>query len=315
MTYLHKPLLPILLALLLLGSGMGQPNIVVSIHPWYDLVRQIAGEEANIVRILPAGASPHTFEPRPSQIRDIAAADLVVMNGGIGVDEWLLRLVTASGNPRPPLQIMEYLDEAALEEDDHHHEHDHEQEHAHEHGYLNPHVWLDPHFAAEAVQLIVAALVEIDPENEALYRENGEQLRASLDELDREIATTLEGVAGEAFVPFHNAWPYFARRYGLDLIVEIEPFPGREPSPAYLANAISLIRESGARAIFTEPQLPERPAQVVAESAGIPLFIIDPIGGTEGVETHQQLLRSNARIIANALSGGQAGDQGTPGDT
>jgi zinc transport system substrate-binding protein len=84
-------------------------------------------------------------------------------------------------------------------------------------------------------------------------------------------------------------------------IVEIEPFPGSEPSPAYLREALRLIRASGAVAIFSEAQLERRPAEVVAAEAGVELHELDPLGGFTGRDRYQDLLRFNAVVIAAAL--------------
>ena len=153
-----------------------------------------------------------------------------------------------------------------------------------------------------AVPLFAEALSTLEPANADSYNANAEQLIAELDTLDTEIKEILEPVRGAAFVPFHNAWPYFAERYELDLIVEIEPAPGREPSPAYIAEALELIVESGAKAVFSEVQLPARPAEVVADNAGVELYFLDPIGGSEETSTYADLLRFNARTIADALA-------------
>ena len=116
----------------------------------------------------------------------------------------------------------------------------------------------------------------------------------------------LEPLQGAAFVPFHDAWPYFARRFGLNLVVEIEPAPGREPSPAYIADALSLIKGSGAKAIFSEARVTQAaPAEVVAESAGLPLYILDPLGGGEETQSYADLMRYNARTLVTALGRAQ----------
>jgi zinc transport system substrate-binding protein len=330
--------------LLLLGLSAARPTVITSIHPLFDLTRQVAGEHAEVVRLLPPGLSPHTFDPAPRDVARIAQADLIVMNGGYGIDDWLLGLIEASGSAAPIVNLFEALDFDPVEtdhdhehghegephdhgedhhdndhrdhehesdhahgedhlEDDHDHAHgeDHDDWHDHAHGPVNSHLWLDPVLMAQAVPLIAEALSEVDPENADAYVANAERLVAELEALDRELRETLAPLQGEAFVPFHDAWPYFARRYGLDLVVEIEPFPGREPSPAYLRYALGEIEASGARAIFTEPQLSRRPAEVVAESAGLPLYTMDPVGGTAETESYADLLRFNARVLLEAL--------------
>lgn len=301
-----------LLALCTTFAWAQQPTIITSIHPYYALVQEIAGDNAEVIRMLPPGASPHTFDPTPRDVAQLSDADLIVLNGGL--DEWLLDLVEASGVSAEAFEVVSELDfEPAGEEhaegeegEEAHAEESGEnsdEEHAHEHSGVNPHVWLDPTLMAETVPLLVDRLAEVDPENAAAYQANGEQLVADLNALDAELQEVMEPLQGAAFVPFHDAWPYFARHFGLDLIVEIEPSPGREPSPAYIADALSLIEGSGADAIFSEVQLAPRPAEVVAESAGLPLYILDPLGGGAETGTYAELLRYNVGVLQEALGG------------
>ena len=280
------------------GCAFAQPTVITSIEPYYDLVRQIAGDDASVVRLLPPGVSPHTFDPTPKDVAQVAGADLVVLNGGL--DEWLVGMVEASGTKAAVLEAVAEITFGPLEGDEH--EEDTQGESgAHGHAGVNPHIWLDPTLMAEFVPVIVSHLSDLDPEHADAYQERGAALVDNLTALDKELSDTLAGVEGAPFVPFHDAWPYFARRYGLDLVVEIEPAPGREPSTRYIAEALEMIRESGAKAVFSERQLPPRPAEVVAENAGVALVTLDPLGGGNETETYQAMMRSNARAIADAL--------------
>jgi ABC-type Zn uptake system ZnuABC Zn-binding protein ZnuA len=284
------------LALASLALASARPTVVVSIHPLYDLVRQVVGEAGDVERMLPIGASPHVFDPTPRDVARVADADLVVTVGAI--DAWLRDLLEAAGGDAVRLELLE-LDamRAALEADFP----DLKPDDARSVLAWNAHVWLDPRTMAVALPAIAEALAAVDPANAAGYAARAEALAADLRALDAELAATLAPVRGAPFVPFHDAWPYFAARYGLDLVVEIEPFPGREPSPAYLAMALGLIRESGAAAIFSEAQLNRRPAEVVADEAGVALFELDPIGGVAGREGYQELLRWNAAVLLEGL--------------
>lgn len=283
-------------AMLLATAGFARPSVVVSIHPLYDLVRQVAGDDADVVRILPVGASPDVFDPTPRDVARVARADLAITVGGI--DRWLRDLLDAAGGGAVRLELLalpavqELLardfpelvptDGAAVLA-------------------WNAHVWLDPRTVATALPDLATALAAVDPEHAEGYRARAATLADELAALDAELAATLAPVAGVAFVPFHDAWPYFAARYGLDLVVAIEPFPGREPSPAYLAMTLRLVAESGARAIFWEVQLDRRPAQVVADEAGVALYELDPLGGAGDRQTYQDLLRWNARVLLEGL--------------
>ncbi len=278
------------------AASFARPSVVVSIHPLYDLVRQVAGDDADVVRILPVGASPHVFDPTPRDVARLARADLAITVGGI--DLWLRDLLDAAGGGAERLELLalpavqELLarDFPDLAPDD---------------GAAvlawNAHVWLDPRTVVAALPELAAALAALDPDHAEGYRARAEALADDLVALDAELAAHLAPIAGAAFVPFHDAWPYFAARYGLDLVVEIEPFPGREPSPSYLAMALRLVADSGARAIFSETQLNRRPAQVVADEAGVALFELDPLGGAADRTTYQELLRWNARVLLEGL--------------
>ena len=294
---LHR-LLASCLVLALLGGAAARPNVVVSIHPLYDLVRQIAGDDADVVRVLAPGASPHTFDPTPRDVARIVAADLVVMNGGL--DLWLRNLVEASGARAPMLELIgleavravlaeSFPDLVARDAGG-----------GAVYGF-NAHVWLDPLVMAAAVPELARALADADGAAADRYLARAAALVADLEALHEELAAGLAPLAGAAFVPFHDAWPYFAARYGLDLVVEIEPFPGREPSPAYLRTALAQIRESGARVVFGEAQLERRPAEVVADEAGVALAILDPLGGLPERESYQELLRWNAAVLLESL--------------
>jgi len=299
-------------------------RVVVSIHPYADLARQIAGDAADVVTLLPSGASPHAYDPSPSQATALARADVVVMNGGI--DAWLARLVEATAPDAHRLTILETIAFEPVEAQDHDdHEPDHEEPGASganssgEGGasaqgadatartdllYVNPHVWLDPTLAAQAVTAMAETFAAVVPGSAATFRANAEALVEDLMVLDTELAEILAPARGAPFVPFHDAWPYFAQRYGLEVVVTLEPFPGREPSPRYVADAVALVRAAGAAAVFGERQLNPRPAEVVAESAGVMLVVLDPIGGAPGPERYQDLMRENARKIADALAPG-----------
>jgi zinc transport system substrate-binding protein len=292
-----------LILVMLLGTFVSaQPNIVVSIHPYFDIVRQIAGETANVTRMLPVGASPHTFDPSPRDLRRIAEADLVIVNGGYGIDSWLLRLIDATGTQVPVINIFDALDFTNTRAEFYTFDEAQLDRPVDAYAAVNSHLWLDPVLMMQIVPILVESIAEADPDHAETYRARGEALIAELDALHQELTEIMAPIRGAAFVPFHDAWPYFAERYGLDLIVEIEPFPGREPTPAYLQYALGLIEGSDAQAIFTEPQLSRRPAEVVAENAGLPLYMIDPLGGTPETDSYQELMRHNAQVLVEALA-------------
>lgn len=287
-------------AALLLGfAGAQVPSVVVTIHPLFALVREIAGDDATVTRLLPPGVSPHTYDPSPGDLRRIAQADLVVMNGGL--DLWAKKLLDASGGGAASLELTELPEVQAFVR---------EQFPGEvavgatgEVVAMNPHLWLTPTVMAVALPAVAEALAASAPERAEGYRARAAELQARLADLDAELRVLLAPTAGAPFVPFHDAWPYFATTYGLDLVVEIEPYPGREPSPAYLKEALELVNDSGATAIFSESQLNRRPAEVLAAEAGVSLFELDPLGGVAGREGYEDLLLWNAHVLLAAFGG------------
>ncbi|MDZ7707179.1 MAG: metal ABC transporter substrate-binding protein [Trueperaceae bacterium] len=321
----------ILVVLGLAVSAHAQPRVVVSIEPYRDAVQRLLGDDATVEVLLPPGASPHAYDPTPRQVAGLADADLVIVNGGL--DGWVLAMVDALGGDVPVFVAIESLPLSELVAGDHEHDHDHaddeqrrradedhadeehadeehaDEEHAEEdradvpasYGDVNPHVWLDPGHMRTIVAAIAERLSELDPARADAIAQRSATYLAELDALDTEIARTLAPVAGAPFVPFHDAWPYFAAHFGLDLIVEIEPFPGREPTARELADAIDTIQRAGAAAVFSEVQLAERAARVLADEAGVRLGVLDPIGGAPGRRSYAELLRYNAAVILEAL--------------
>jgi len=344
---LHRAswILIVLGALALAGLALAQPRIVVSIPPYEDAVRRLAGDAAIVDVLLPAGASPHAFDPTPRDVARLDGADLIVVNGVL--DDWVLELVEALGREPSVFVALEALPPDALllgghdhdhehengEEEGHEHEHgeaehgeedEHADEHEHEHSEAehdeaehqdpvdrdahadlrdaNPHVWLDPVRMRTVVAALAERLAAVRPGEAEAVAGRAEAYDAELAALTEELEARLAPVEGAAFVPFHDAWPYFAERFGLDLVVEIEPFPGREPSARALAEALEAVDASGARAIFNEAQLDDRPARVLADEAGVRLATLDPLGGVPERRTYAELLRFNAQAILDALA-------------
>lgn len=286
-------------------------RVTVSLAPYASIVEEIGGDNVSVTTLLPPGASPHVFDPTPSQAAGLASSDLIVMNGGL--DAWLDRLVAAAA---PSASVLVITQSIAFTPEADEHDHEHDDDHAEDDAAAdadaadpatadpataNPHIWLDPLLMREAAAVIAAELARLDPNNATAYEAGLARVQEELTALDEEVAALLKSVEGAPFVPFHDAWPYFAQRYGLDLVLSLEPFPGREPSPKYVAEAVAAVKATGAKAVFAERQLNPRSAEVVAESAGVAVAVLDPIGGAPGPTDYAELLRYNARIILENL--------------
>ncbi|MBO4712086.1 zinc ABC transporter substrate-binding protein [bacterium] len=163
-----------------------------------------------------------------------------------------------------------------------------EEEHHHHHGkppfppmpghfpeMHDPHVWLDPMNLIVMTDNTVAELSEVDPDNAAFYRENGEALKAEIKKVNDEVAAQLKDVEGKSFVVHHPAFGYFAERFGLKQVpLEIE---GKEPGAVDMAKVVDFIKKNNAKAVFMQAQIPDSVIKSVAEETKVRVITLDPL--------------------------------------
>lgn len=276
-----------------------RPKVAVSIFPLYDVAHRVAGDRFEVLCVLPPGRTEHSYDPGP---REVARFSETVLAIGVGLelDAWLQRIVHSASPSARVLELGPGLDPRRMSAPevgvlDHAHGHDHA------HGGADPHFWLDPRRMERAVDAMVEAFVELDPEGAAELRARGETEKAALRELDAAIEAAARRWRKREIVTFHGSFGYFAERYGLRIVAVVEPFPGREPSPRYVREVVAALRREDAAALFYEPQLDPRPARVIAREAGRPIFELDPIGGGPGRESYEALLRYDVSVLDEAL--------------
>ncbi len=278
----------------------GRPVVVATIFPLADFVKNVAGDRVEVVTLLPAGASPHTYEPVPGDIRALAGAMLLVVNGA-GLDYWVEGLKSAAEADLPVLDTSAALarEGLLLSLDEHGHEGE-----ADGHGGVNPHYWLDPVLAERQVEAIAAALSAADPDGSDFYRENAAAYAASLRSLDEETRARTQSFSQREFIAFHPAWTYFARRYGLVEAAVVQEAPGKDPSPDYIRHVIDLARSLKVKAVFAEPQFNPGAAASIARDSGAQVLLVDPIGGPglEGRDSYLALMRYNVGQMAEAMA-------------
>lgn len=264
----------------------GKIEVVATITPLAYFVKEIGGEKVSVELLLPPGASPHTYELTPSQMRKISEASLIVMNG-VGLELWIEKAFKegVKGLVVDASKGIEVLEKAA---------------HA-EHPFGNPHVWLDPIRAIVQVKNIRDGLIRVDPGGKDLYEKRAEELIRKLRELDLEISSTVKGFRKKAFVALHPAWSYFAKRYGLSQIASIEKVPGREPSPSEISKIIEEMRRTGTDIVFSEPQLPRKAADLLAEEVNAKVIVLDPLGSTVPGGSYFEMMRRNLSLMSSAM--------------
>ncbi len=264
-----------LLAVALVACGRSaapaapRPQVVTSFFPLYDFARAVAGEDFEVLCLVPAGGDPHNVDATPEMARTVAeAASIVTL--GLGMDEWLGRMAAASGRPfvvagdglTTRTVGTAALSEFATEKPDP--------------SEIDPHVWLDPVLARTLVERIAADLMRARPERREAIEARAETLKAELARLDGEFSAGLAELQRRQVVTFHGAFAYLFARYRLETVGVVELFPGDEPSAGYVRALVDLMRREKLDVIFAEPQLPDRMAQVVAREINGRVERLDP---------------------------------------
>ena len=211
----------------------------------------------------------------PDQAKLVGDANLLIENGA-GLELWADDLVRSSGNKDLTvavasdgvtfLQAGKPVPVAGSSAD------------SHDAADVDPHVWLDPKNAIIMVKNIQAALAKLDPAHAADFRQRADAYIAKLDPARRRVAAQTKDLPRKDFVSFHSAFQYYARAYGLRQVAVLEEFPGKEPSPQYLAGIVDLIKKLGVTAVFAEPQFSSRPAEALAKEVGVQVHTVDPEG-------------------------------------
>jgi len=272
-------------------TSTGKKKIAATIFPLYDIARNIAGDKVEVVEILPPGASPHTYELTPRQVKQLQGVS-VVFGIGHDLDNWADTLVDTLPDVRKivvdeGIHLKEFLA--------------HEEHGAHEHKGANPHYWLSVENGKTIAENIARELMRIDAANESYYRANLEAYLTDLDNLKRDISDRFDTLSDKKIITFHDAWFYFANEFGLEMVGTFEPFPGKQPTPRYLAELQETAKRNNVRAIFSEPQLSNEAIASFVSDIGLELYVLDPLGGVEGRDSYIKLFNYNADVITKAL--------------
>ncbi|AKE63834.1 Zinc ABC transporter, periplasmic-binding protein ZnuA [Microcystis aeruginosa NIES-2549] len=245
-------------------------QVTVSIVPQEYFVKRIGGDRVSVNAMIQPGTDPHTYEPKPEQLKTTAQSQAYFKIGVSLEDAWkdrlnsvnqqMLIVDTSQGVDKIPL--------TAEHDHDHDHDHDHSKEEKHQAGKntLDPHIWLSPKRVKAQAKTIYQTLAQLDPDQEAIYRANLEKFSQELDALDQEIRQNLAGVKNKKFMVFHPEWGYFAQDYGLEMIaIEID---GNEPSAAQLSQLIKQAKKENIKVIFTQPEFSQKSAETIAREIG-----------------------------------------------
>ncbi len=267
----------------------GAIRVVATTTVLADLVARVGGSLIRVTSLVPKGGEIHTFDPRPATLVAISEASLVVVNG-LGLDDPLTDLVGTVGSKGPVLRLGDALPPGSI---------------LVEEGLANPHAWLNVAHARSYVAAIATALEAILPAKASQIATQAAAFDARLAELDAWTRTQLAAVpqANRKVIVLHDAFPYFAEAYGLEVIGSVISTPGQDPSAGEIADLLAAIKSSGARAIFSEAQFSDKLAHAIADEARMVVEsnLYDDTLGDAPADSYEGLIRWDVDRIVAAL--------------
>jgi manganese/iron transport system substrate-binding protein len=274
------------------GGTPGALAVVTTTTVFADIARHVGGDLVDVTSLVPKGGDVHTFEPKPAEIQAVAAARLLIMNG-LGLDDWLEKTVTnvsADGTPLVKLGVdLPGVDLLPGEDP----------------GTQNPHLWMDLKYGELYVDRIAEALASLDPPHAAQYGNQATAYKARLDALDASVRSRIATIpeADRKLVTFHDAFPYYARAYGISMVGVAVQAPGQDPSAGYTAQLIKAVRDAGVKAIFSEAQFPTKLVDQLGAETGATVVsnLYDDSLGDDPITSYEAVINWDTDQLVAAL--------------
>ncbi len=278
----------LLILLIHCSDNSNKPVFVTSINPVYLIIKEITGTNSKLINLLGAGSSPHTYSPKPSDIK-ISSSAKAIFYVSESIDEWVAKLSGAK-----KLKLFDLLpDSLKLKFNE-----PGSESLANE---FDPHFWTDPLTVKSIIPQLTEILTSLEPKNSASYKKNADRFIKQLDTLNLELEQIFQNIKNKNIFLYHPSFLYMLKRYNFNYCGSIETYAGKEPSPKDVAELVKSIKSFKVKAIFTEPQLPERLVKVIADAAHIEVYQLDPLGAIKGIKTYSDIILYNARTLQKAL--------------
>lgn len=264
-------------------------TVVTTLTVLADMIQQVGGDTVLVKALVPPGGEVHTYQPTPDDIKSVARAKIVFYNGA-HLEEWIDETIRSAGRPDLRIFVLSQGLPTIMESGDE----------------PNPHFWLDVANAKAYVEKIRDALGQVDSANAGRYAERARVYLAKLDGLDAWIQTEVDRIpsARRKLVTFHDAFPYFAKRYGFSLQGVVVASPGKEPSARELAALVLRIKRERVPAVFAEAQFSPKVLEVLAKDAGVRVvsnLYSDTLSAGPEADTYIAMMKHDVGEIVGVL--------------
>jgi len=290
-------------------NSNGKLNVITTVAPLTDIVHNIGGDRINLYGVIPDGTNSHTFEPKPSDAKQFARADLVIVNG-LHLEEPTLNL--AKANLKQGAEIK-YLGDNTITE----REWLFDFSFPREKGDPNPHLWMNPKYALKYAELTRDWLAARDAPNAAIYRENYTRYKTVIDRVDAATRQAVQTVPekNRRLLTYHDSWAYWAREYGFQVIGAVQPSDFKEPRPREVRAVIDQIKQEQLPAVFGSEVFPSKVLRQIAKEANatyVDKLSDDAPPGKPGSPEHTYvgMMLDDMRNMLPALGGNAAAFDG-----
>jgi ABC-type Zn uptake system ZnuABC Zn-binding protein ZnuA len=277
-------------------------KVVTTVAPITSIVENVVGDKVEVAGIIPEGVNSHTFEPIPSDSKLLASADLIIFNG---LDLETPTLNLARANLKQGAAIYTLGDKTVKEAD-----YIFDFSFPKAQGHPNPHLWLNPEYAMRYATLVRDELARLDSKNKETYEQNAAQFVEKVEALDQAIKAAIQTIPANnrRLLTYHDSWPYFARRYGFQVIGAVQPSDFADPSPKEVMRLIDQIRQEKVPAVFGSEVFPSPVLEQIAKEAQsryIDKLRDDELPGKPGDPQHSYIgmMIENMTIMFEALGG------------
>ncbi|MEW6685810.1 MAG: metal ABC transporter substrate-binding protein [Candidatus Edwardsbacteria bacterium] len=276
-------------------------EVVTATSDLADFVKAVGGDKVKVVSLSNGSQDPHFIEPRPSMVMQVKKADVLVRIG-MDLDLWVQSLIEASRNSKVMYGGPGYLDASRKIEKLEVPTGKIDASMGDIHLYGNPHYWLDPENAKPILGSIVKKLCEMLPSESEYFNKNYEEYLRILDSAIAKWEEEMKPYAGAKIVTYHNSWPYFTKRFRLEIIGCVEPKPGIPPTPSHIVSLVKKIKEEKVKVIIMEPYFNLKVTEKIAKDSGAKVVVLPPsVGGIQGANTYLHLFEYNIGKLAESL--------------
>lgn len=281
-------------------------KVVTTTEDLAALAREVGGELTEVSAIARGYQDPHFVEAKPSYLLKLKKAALFIQAGLELEAAWAPALLTNARNPAILPGKPGFLDASEGCEILQKPSGGTDRSKGDVHPLGNPHYWLDPGNGRAIARAIAERLSSLDPGNAKAYKLNLAAFEARLSEKEKEWAVKAAGFKGVKVVTYHNSWPSFAKRFGLEVVDFIEPRPGIPPSAAHIHSLTARIRGEGVRLLLVEPYFDLKLPEKISAQTGVPLVGFPPsVGAEEGIKTYTDLFDRQLGLLESALGKGK----------